>query len=82
MSKAALAHFKHIASAETVNGRPRIEDPLFRARIAEVEMRLMAVEMSTLRILAATRMVGCRGGKLVVENPGLGDSPGDQQPDA
>ena len=42
-------------------GRPLIDDPLFRARIAEVEMRLMAVEMSTLRILAATRDGGVPG---------------------
>ena len=61
LSKAALAHLKDIASAETVAGRPLIEDPLFRARIAEVEMRLMAVEMSTLRILAATREGGVPG---------------------
>jgi len=47
--------------AETVHGRPLIEDPMFRARIAEVEMRLMAVEMSTLRILAATRDGGVPG---------------------
>lgn len=60
-SKAALAHLKDIASAETVAGRPLIDDPLFRARIAEVEMRLMAVEMSTLRILAATRDGGVPG---------------------
>ncbi len=55
LSKAAQVHLKQIASAETVAGRPLIDDPLFRARIAKVEMRLMAVEMSTLRILAATR---------------------------
>ncbi|MCG7200234.1 acyl-CoA dehydrogenase family protein [Marinobacter pelagius] len=61
LSKAALAHLKDIASAETVAGRPLIDDPLFRARIAEVEMRLMAVEMSTLRILAATRDGGVPG---------------------
>ena len=60
-SKAALAHLKQIASAETVAGQPRIDDPLFRARIAELEMRLMAVEMSTLRILAATRDGGVPG---------------------
>lgn len=60
-SKAALAHLKQIASAETVAGRPLVDDPLFRARIAEVEMRLMAVEMSTLRILAATRDGGVPG---------------------
>ncbi|GAA0846281.1 acyl-CoA dehydrogenase family protein [Marinobacter szutsaonensis] len=61
LSKAALAHLKDIAGAETVAGRPLIDDPLFRARIAEVEMRLMAVEMSTLRILAATRDGGVPG---------------------
>ena len=60
-SKAAPAHLKQIASAETVAGQPRIDDPLFRARIAELEMRLMAVEMSTLRILAATRDGGVPG---------------------
>ena len=61
LSKAALAHLKDMAGAETVAGRPLIDDPLFRARIAEVEMRLMAVEMSTLRILAATRDGGVPG---------------------
>ncbi|WP_273209539.1 acyl-CoA dehydrogenase family protein [Marinobacter subterrani] len=60
-SKAALAHLKQMASAETVAGRPLVDDPLFRARIAEVEMRLMAVEMSTLRILTATRDGGVPG---------------------
>jgi len=60
-SKAALAHLKQIASAERLAGRPLVDDPLFRARIAEVEMRLMAVEMSTLRILAATRDGGVPG---------------------
>ncbi|PSF14137.1 pimeloyl-CoA dehydrogenase large subunit [Marinobacter fuscus] len=61
LSKAALEQLKRIAMAETVRGRPLIEDPMFRARIAEVEMRLMAVEMSTLRILAATRDGGVPG---------------------
>jgi len=61
LSKAALEQLKRIAMAETVHGRPLIEDPMFRARIAEVEMRLVAVEMSTLRILAATRDGGVPG---------------------
>lgn len=52
ISKAALAHLKTIAAQEMIAGRPALEDPLLRLRIAEVEMRLMAVEMSTLRILA------------------------------
>ena len=60
-SKAALSHLKQIASAETVAGQSLIDDPLFRARIAELEMRLLAVGMSTLRILAATRDGGVPG---------------------
>src|SRR5690606_14219485 len=54
-SKASLAHLKRIAMKEVCDGRPMLEDPLFRAQVAEVEMQLMAIEMSTLRILAADR---------------------------
>jgi len=61
ISKAALAHLKTIASQEMIAGRPALEDPLLRLRIAEVEMRLMAVEMSTLRILARTQAGGVPG---------------------
>ncbi|MFC6671480.1 acyl-CoA dehydrogenase family protein [Marinobacterium aestuariivivens] len=60
-SKAALAHLKQIAARETRDGRPLIENPRLRTRIAEVEMRLLAVEVSTLRILAATRDGGVPG---------------------
>jgi alkylation response protein AidB-like acyl-CoA dehydrogenase len=61
LSKAALTHLKAIAAQETVGGQPLVDDPLFRARIAELEMRLLAVEMSTLRILAASRDGGVPG---------------------
>ncbi|WP_163649277.1 acyl-CoA dehydrogenase family protein [Modicisalibacter sp. 'Wilcox'] len=61
ISKAALAHLKAIASREVIDGRPALEDPLLRQRIAEVEMRLMAVEMSTLRILARAQAGGVPG---------------------
>jgi alkylation response protein AidB-like acyl-CoA dehydrogenase len=54
-NKALLARLKRIASQEVREGRPLIEDPLFRAQIAEAEMQLMAAEMSNLRTLAATR---------------------------
>ncbi|MCP1419583.1 alkylation response protein AidB-like acyl-CoA dehydrogenase [Pseudomonas laurylsulfativorans] len=54
-NKALLARLKRIASQEVRDGRPLIEDPLFRAQIAEVEMQLLAAEMSNLRTLAATR---------------------------
>ena len=54
-SKAQLRQLKHIASRERRGGQALIDDPLFRAQIAEVEMQLMAAEMSTLRLLAAAR---------------------------
>nr|WP_180204690.1 acyl-CoA dehydrogenase family protein [Pseudomonas sp. SbOxS1]NYU04684.1 pimeloyl-CoA dehydrogenase large subunit [Pseudomonas sp. SbOxS1] len=54
-NKALLDRLKRIASQELRDGQPLIEDPLFRAQIAEVEMQLLAAEMSSLRTLAATR---------------------------
>ncbi|TDF83874.1 acyl-CoA dehydrogenase family protein [Pseudomonas sp. H9] len=60
-SKALLKHLKVIAGRELCEGRPLIEDPLFRAQIAEVEMQLMATEMSNLRILATSSEGGVPG---------------------
>ncbi|WP_447744017.1 acyl-CoA dehydrogenase family protein [Pseudomonas nicosulfuronedens] len=60
-SKAVLAHLKQVASRELCDGQPMLDDPLFRAQVAEVEMQLMAIEMSTLRILAAAREGGVPG---------------------
>ncbi|VVO43376.1 acyl-CoA dehydrogenase family protein [Pseudomonas fluorescens] len=60
-SKAALAQLKRVATQELRNGRPLLEDPLLRVQIAEVEMQLMAIEMSTLRILAAVQGGGMPG---------------------
>ncbi|WP_223509472.1 acyl-CoA dehydrogenase family protein [Pseudomonas sp. BF-RE-29] len=54
-NKALLTRLKRIAGQEVRDGRPLIEDPLFRAQIAEVDMQLMAGEMSNLRTLAATQ---------------------------
>jgi len=52
-SKRELQRLKDIARQETKNGRPLIEDPLFAARIAQVEIDLMALEMTQLRVLSA-----------------------------
>jgi alkylation response protein AidB-like acyl-CoA dehydrogenase len=52
-SKRELARLKDIARQETKSGRPLIEDPLFAARIAQVEIDLMALEMTQLRVLSA-----------------------------
>ncbi|MFV3371277.1 acyl-CoA dehydrogenase family protein [Pseudomonas sp. NY15435] len=60
-SKQLLRQLKAIASRERKGGRALLDDPLFRAQIAELEMQLMAAEMSNLRILAATREGGGSG---------------------
>ncbi|AGI24345.1 acyl-CoA dehydrogenase family protein [Pseudomonas sp. MT3] len=60
-SKQLLRQLKAIAAREHKGGKPLIDDPLFRAQIAELEMQLMAAEMSNLRILAAAREGGGSG---------------------
>ncbi|HEX7114201.1 MAG TPA: acyl-CoA dehydrogenase family protein [Steroidobacter sp.] len=52
-SKRELERLKEIARRERKNGRPLIEDPLFAARIAQVEIDLMALEITNLRALWA-----------------------------
>lgn len=60
-SKAALSSLKRIASKQLKNGQPLIEDVMFRSQIAEIEMSLMAAEMSTLRIVASASEGGVPG---------------------
>ena len=52
-SKAALKRLKEIAGKEQALGRPLIHDQRFRDRIAQVELELMALEITHLRALAA-----------------------------
>lgn len=52
-SKRELKRLKNIARQELKNGKPLIEDPLFAARIAQVEIDLMALEITNLRALSA-----------------------------
>ncbi|MCW5623502.1 MAG: acyl-CoA dehydrogenase family protein [Burkholderiales bacterium] len=54
-SKRELAYLKHVASKEHAGGRPLIENPRFRDKIARVEIDLMALEITDLRVLAADR---------------------------
>jgi alkylation response protein AidB-like acyl-CoA dehydrogenase len=54
-SKAALKHLKEIARRETSAGRPLIEDQRFRDRIAQVELELMALEITNMRVLCAEK---------------------------
>jgi len=51
--KRSLNRLKKIASAQMMNGRPLIQDSRFRDRIAQVELELMALEITNLRVLSA-----------------------------
>ena len=55
ISKRELRRLKRMAAAEKKNGRPLIEDPSFAARIAQVEIELMALEITNLRVVSAER---------------------------
>jgi alkylation response protein AidB-like acyl-CoA dehydrogenase len=48
-----LKRLKKIAATQMMNGRPLIEDSRFRDRIARVELELMALEITNLRVLSA-----------------------------
>jgi len=52
--KRALKKLKEIAGEQMAYGRPLIEDARFRDRIAQVELELMALEITNLRVLTAT----------------------------
>jgi alkylation response protein AidB-like acyl-CoA dehydrogenase len=55
VSKRELRRLKRIAALERKHGRPLIEDPVFAGRIARVEIELMALEITNLRVLWAER---------------------------
>jgi len=52
-NKVSLAHLKTIGRQQKVRGRPLIEDPLFAARLAEIEMDLDAMATTNLRLLSS-----------------------------
>ncbi|HEY0104869.1 MAG TPA: acyl-CoA dehydrogenase family protein [Rhizomicrobium sp.] len=52
-SKKAVARLKEIARAETLDGRPLIEDEDFARKVADLEIDLAALEFTELRTLAA-----------------------------
>ena len=54
-SKRELRYLKHLAEQERAGGRPLIEDPVFRDRIAQLEIDLLALEMTVLRVAADER---------------------------
>jgi alkylation response protein AidB-like acyl-CoA dehydrogenase len=50
--KARIVRLKRIAAATVVDGRPLLEDPIFRLRLTQLEVETTALEMSVLRVLA------------------------------
>ena len=52
-SKVALRRLRELASGVAERGRPLIEDPVFRRRLTEVEVDLLALEYTELRMLSA-----------------------------
>jgi len=53
-SKRFLAELKDIAKQEISGGKPLIEDPMIQSRFAYIEIELMALEYTELRVLALT----------------------------
>ncbi len=52
-AKSALDKLKRVSNSQTQHGRPLSKDPLFAARMAQVEIDLKAMELFNLRIVAA-----------------------------
>jgi alkylation response protein AidB-like acyl-CoA dehydrogenase len=52
MIKSRILRIKRVAAQTRTNGRPLIDDPLFRARVTKLEIETTALEMSVLRVLA------------------------------
>ena len=53
IAKRELARLKRVAAQETKNGKPLLKDPMFAARVAQVEVDLTALEITNLRVLSA-----------------------------
>ncbi len=51
-SKRELAFLKRLAGEQTKNGKPLIDDPLFAAKVANLEIELMALEITVLRVVS------------------------------
>jgi len=51
-SKRELEFLKRYAGTQSKNGKPLLQDPHFGAKVATLEIELMALEMTVLRVLA------------------------------
>ncbi len=59
--KQTLARIRRYAAEENDGGRPLLADPDFQARLADIEMELMALEFTELRVLATVASGGAPG---------------------
>ena len=50
--KTRIIRLKQIAAETIANGRPVLDDPIFRARLTRLEVETTALEMSVMRVLA------------------------------
>src|ERR1700734_1848703 len=55
VSKARLDRVRELAALPTYGDRPKMDDPLFRMKLAAVEVELKALEMTQMRVISAIR---------------------------
>ena len=65
-SKRELAFLKRYAAKQLVDGRSLLQEPLFGAKVAALEIELMALEMTVLRVLAQAKAPGAEASVLKV----------------
>src|SRR5271156_3393797 len=53
VSKARLAKIRRLAALPTYGDKPKMDDPLFRMKLAAVEVELKALEMTQMRVTAS-----------------------------
>jgi alkylation response protein AidB-like acyl-CoA dehydrogenase len=61
LCKQDLATLSEIARTERKNGKPLIEDPLFQARLSRLDIDLMALELTNMRMLTEDSGDGAPG---------------------
>ncbi|WP_295499688.1 acyl-CoA dehydrogenase family protein, partial [uncultured Ralstonia sp.] len=52
-SKRELAFLKRVAQQHQKNGKPLLQDPVFGAKVASLEIELLALEMTVLRVVSS-----------------------------
>ena len=60
-SKRHLATIREYAAAEVNGGKALLADPLFQTRLSDIEIELMALEFTELRVLASVAVGGAPG---------------------